>query len=121
MWQAVSHASVSFLPLYVPIFSLPEKVKEKGFPLQSCAVIQRITLRYPLPSLPPIFTFLLLSCGEGIKGRGDKKSPEHFCSGLLFRLITIAYSLINNGTERLARCSIACRIMTYYYPPCFYT
>ncbi len=28
-------------------FSLPEKVKEKGFPVQSGAIIQRISLRYP--------------------------------------------------------------------------
>ncbi|MEI6489594.1 MAG: hypothetical protein WCP52_11570, partial [Bacteroidota bacterium] len=47
---------------------MPEKDKEKGFPLQSCAVIQRITLRN------------LLSIHI-------KTSPSHFCKGLIYYIV----------------------------------
>jgi len=40
-------------------FSLPEKDKEKGFPLQSGAFSQPITLRYPtIRKIPPTVTLL---------------------------------------------------------------
>ncbi len=72
--------------------------------MQSGAVSQLITLRYPLPSLPSIVTFLPLSCGEGIKGRGAN-----------FPLYIIVYSYFSRLSPSLAERGLRGEVLNSLY------